>query len=114
MCGLILRDETGHVAFHRDRLASASRAGRARYGGVWEIKFRILGLAAASMLWVNHAPGLRALGASDPEFYQEVWLELTRFIRRLRRECAGEVAPCRTPSLQPPSPPQSAALGSFQ
>jgi hypothetical protein len=25
-------------------------------------------------------------GATDAEFYREVWLELTRFIRRLRRE----------------------------
>jgi hypothetical protein len=90
MCRLILRDEVGHVAFHRDRLARAARAGLAVYGKGWEARFRVLGLAAASVLWVNHAPGLRALGASGTEFYREVWLELTRFVRLLQRESEEE------------------------
>jgi hypothetical protein len=84
MCRLILRDENGHVAFHRDRLASAARGGQANYGPMWEGWFLALGLAAATMLWVNHASGLRALGASTREFYREVWRELTRFIGRLQ------------------------------
>jgi hypothetical protein len=89
-CRLILRDEIGHVAFHRDRLARAARAGRFGYGMTWEARFRLLGLAAASMLWINHAPGLRALGASGAEFYSEVWRELSRFVRHLRRDAAVE------------------------
>jgi hypothetical protein len=93
MCRLILRDEAGHIAFHRDRLARAARAGRAGYGPVWEARFRLLGLAAASVLWVNHAPGLRALGASGAEFYREVWRELSRFVRRLRRDAWEDDAP---------------------
>jgi hypothetical protein len=88
MCRLILRDEGGHVAFHRDRLA---HVGDACYGKLWEARFRLLGLAAASMLWVNHAPALCALGANRAEFYREVWLELSRFIRRLRREAVRNV-----------------------
>jgi hypothetical protein len=88
VCQLILRDEEGHVAFHRDRLSSSARAGWARHGRCWEIRFRLLGLAAAWMLWINHAPALLALGASRGEFYQEVWLGLSRFVRRLRRESA--------------------------
>ncbi len=86
MCRLIIRDEVGHVAFHRDRLARAARAGNASHGKCWELCFRTLGFAAATMLWINHAPGVTALGASTGEFYREVWLELSRFIRRLRRE----------------------------
>jgi hypothetical protein len=86
MCGLIIRDEKGHVAFHRDRLARAARAGRSGYGIWWESRFRILGLTAASMLWVNHSPGLRAIGSSSAEFYREVWIELSQFIRGVRRE----------------------------
>jgi hypothetical protein len=86
MCRLILRDEAGHVAFHRDRLARAARAGRAHHGMLWEARFRLLGLGAALMLWINHAPGLRALGASRAEFYRGVWSEMSRFIRLLRRE----------------------------
>jgi hypothetical protein len=86
MCRLIIRDEKGHVAFHRDRLARAACAGRGSCGIWWESRFRLLGLAAASMLWVNHSPGLRAIGASGEEFYREVWIELSQFIRSLRRE----------------------------
>jgi hypothetical protein len=89
MCKLILRDENGHVSMHRDRLADLARQGRAVYGPTWEIRFRSLGLAAATMLWVNHAPGLKAVGARRAEFYREVWIELSRFIRRLRNESAG-------------------------
>lgn len=83
---LILRDEAGHVAFHRDRLGRASR----RYGKVWEATFRALGLTATTVLWASHARWLRAAGATRAEFYREVWAELSRFTRRLRREVAGE------------------------
>jgi hypothetical protein len=88
VCRLILRDEAGHVAFHRARLASAGR----RYGRLWAARFRALGLMAATMLWVNHAAALRALGGTRGEFYREVWGELSRFVRRLRAECQGGVA----------------------
>jgi hypothetical protein len=90
MCKLILRDEAGHVAFHRDRLAEAAGAGGSRYGKLWEARFRALGWAAATMLWVNHAPALRAVGGSRSEFYREVGLELSRFVLRLRREARAE------------------------
>jgi hypothetical protein len=86
MCRLILRDEAGHIAFHRDRLATAARAGHATHGRLWAWRLRTLGLAAATMLWVNHTPGLCAVGASTKEFYREVWKELSRFLRRLRQE----------------------------
>jgi hypothetical protein len=75
---------------HRDRLAYAGRSGKATYGPLWELRFRSLGMAAATMLWVNHAPGLRAIGATGREFYREVGLELTRFIRHLRRDVGAE------------------------
>jgi hypothetical protein len=57
-------------------------------------------LAAASVLWINHAPGLRTLGASGKEYYGEVWRELSRFVRRLRwqslNEQAASVCPLRS------------------
>jgi hypothetical protein len=86
MCRLILRDEAGHVAFHRDRLARKARRSSAVPGSAWAFTFRTLGLAAATMLWVNHAPGLRAVGGSRREFYREAGRELSVFIRRLRRD----------------------------
>lgn len=88
MCRLILRDEIGHVAFHRDRLARRAGGRATFYGRWWELTFRVLGLAAATMLWINHAPALKALGATRSEFYRAIWRELSMFIWRLRRETA--------------------------
>jgi hypothetical protein len=47
---------------------------------------RTLGLAAGTMLWINHAPCLRALGGTTAEFYREVWREESRFLKRLEVE----------------------------
>ena len=88
MCRLIIRDEVGHVAFHRDRMARQAAARRSAYGSWWAVRFRVLGLAAATMLWINHAPALKALRATRAEFYREIWRELSLFIRRLRHESA--------------------------
>jgi hypothetical protein len=79
MCSLILRDEAGHVAFHRDRLAGQPR----RKGLLWLVQFWLFGYAAATMLWVNHGPCLYPLGARRTEYYHEVRLQISRFIRRL-------------------------------
>jgi hypothetical protein len=89
MCTLILRDEGGHIAFHRDRLARTGRARKATFGDFWEFQFRVLGLAAGTMLWINHAPAICALGAKTPEFYSEILFEISKFILRLRSEIAG-------------------------
>src|SRR5258706_6918534 len=86
MCSLILRDEAGHVAFHRDRLAAASE----RQGLGWVLQFWLCGLGAATMLWLNHRKCLCAVGGSRAEYYQEVRLGIARFVRRLLRY---EVAP---------------------
>jgi hypothetical protein len=91
MCSLILRDEAGHVAFHRDRLASAGVSNWGLGGALWEIQFRCFGLAAAAMLWMNHGRCLKALGAHTGEFWREVQRELSRFIWRLGRTATS---PC--------------------
>jgi len=85
MCSLILRDEAGHVAFQRARLASAGCKPGGALGACWRGQFWILGHAAATMLWVNHGPCLTALGGSRVEFYREVRRELRRFIVSLAR-----------------------------
>lgn len=98
MCRLILRDETGHVAFHRDRLARGAARGAASFGRLWEAWFRTLGFAAATMLWINHGSALTALGGPRRDFYGEVHHELSRFIRRLRRQAEAYRV---QPGLQP-------------
>jgi hypothetical protein len=86
MCALILRDEAGHVAFHRDRLGSGAGIHGEASGSLWRIRFRLLGCAAATMLWLNHGKCLKPLGATPAEFYREVRLELNRFLGRLDRK----------------------------
>ena len=82
MCRLIVRDEAGHIAFHRARLAGA----RGRYGRVWEMMFRARGLAAGTVLWINHGRALKNFGASDRDFYRGIWRGMTVFTKGLRRE----------------------------
>lgn len=92
MCRLILRDEAGHVSFHRERLADAGRSSLGLVGALWQMQFWSLGHAAAMMLWVNHGPCLIAIGGSRREYFREVRRELGRFIMALDRmtESAGE------------------------
>ena len=85
MCGLILRDEAGHVAFHRDRLAAEGRSPLGLAGALWQGQFWLCGHAAATMLWLNHGPCLTAIGGSRAEYFQEVRWELKRFVTSLCR-----------------------------
>lgn len=85
MCEWILRDEAGHVAFQRDRIADAGNPKPGGRGLLWRMQFLLLGYAAGTMLWINHAPGLKAIGGSRAEFYSEVTRQLIRFVRSLRR-----------------------------
>src|SRR5205823_5296636 len=43
MCALILRDEAGHIAFHRDRLGAVGRSTRSLFGLFWAVQFRLCG-----------------------------------------------------------------------
>ena len=81
VCKLILRDEAGHIQFHCARLASLA----CRFGFISGRVFRLLGYSAATMLWVNHARALKAVGGTRREFYREVSIELSRFVRCLHR-----------------------------
>lgn len=93
-CSLILRDEAGHVVFHRDRLAADER----QRGAFWLLQFWLCGYAAATMLWINHGPCLHPLGATSQEYYHEVRFQISRFVRRLFR---GEA---RTPQATAVAP----------
>jgi hypothetical protein len=100
MCGLILRDEAGHIAFHRDRLAAKSRSPLGLGGALWQAQFWLCGCAAATVLWTSHGACLRAIGGSRSEYFQEVRWELRRFILSLCR-AAESVIRSREPIYQP-------------
>lgn len=80
MCRLIVRDEAGHIAFHRERVISEG----GRHGLCWEAMFRLRGLAAGTVLWVNHRGALRAMGAGDLEFYRRIWRDMGIFVAAVR------------------------------
>jgi len=85
MCRLILRDEAGHVAFHRERLADLGRSSIGLGGAFWQTQFWVCGHAAATMLWVNHGPCLTAIGGLRAEYFSEVRRQLRHFIVSLDR-----------------------------
>jgi hypothetical protein len=85
MCELILRDEGGHVAFQRDRVAEAGNPKPGLRGVLWRIQFLACGYAAGTVLWISHAACLKAIGGTRAEFYGEITRQMTRFIRSLRR-----------------------------
>jgi hypothetical protein len=86
MCELILRDEAGHVAFQRDRLTSEGCPKPGLRGLLWRIQFLICGYAAGTVLWISHAPCLKAIGGTRGEFYSEITRQMTRFIRSLHKQ----------------------------
>ncbi len=109
MCQLILRDEGGHVEFHRDRLAHVSPAPAGILDALWRLQFWLCGFGAATVLWVNHGPCLHPFGAGNREFYREVRREIGGFIARLakrRRELEAKVQADHAP--EPASSPVNA------
>ncbi len=80
MCRLILRDEAGHVTFHRERLASLHPAGPSI---LWTSTFYLLGAACAVFLWLSHGRWLRPLGATARELFAMSGRGLVQFRRRL-------------------------------
>jgi hypothetical protein len=94
MCALILRDEAGHVAFHRDRLASKGRSPLGLGGAWWQAQFWVCGHTAATVLWTSHGACLNAIGGSRAEYFQEVRCELRRFILSLCRAVEPMLRSC--------------------
>ncbi|MEM9282994.1 MAG: ferritin-like domain-containing protein [Verrucomicrobiota bacterium] len=84
MCDLIIRDETGHIAFHRARLAFGLDGNRG-LGARWATTIRLLALAAGTMLWINHRPALKQFGATTFEFYLRFLDETEKFISKTRQ-----------------------------
>jgi len=94
MCALIIRDEVGHVMFHRDRLAAMFPEGPP---AAWVLLFHLLGHACAAFLWLGHGRWLRTLGGTWAELHQHVRHGLRRFVRKLQ--------PTRHPAPMAEQPP---------
>lgn len=86
MCNLIIRDEAGHIAFHRSRLAREGQERGFEYGRMWSVVFRLLVIGAGTVLWVNHRGALLSFGAKNVEFYRWIGRDAGAFVRALRRE----------------------------
>jgi hypothetical protein len=86
MCGLILRDEAQHIAFHADRLAARLQGPPASW---WRLYFQGLGYACAAFLWLGHGKWLAAFGVPRAEFFKHVRSGLHVFLRRLRQRTAA-------------------------
>lgn len=86
VCNLIIRDETGHIAFHRSRLAASDAEKNDICGPIRALVFRLRALAAGTVLWVNHRGAVREFGGTDVEFYRWIWRDVSAFINGLRRE----------------------------
>lgn len=86
VCALILRDESGHVRFHNDRLAAAGHSRKTGFGKLWAMQFWLCGFAAASVLWASHHPCIRGLGGTTREFYANVHFQISRFLGNLDRK----------------------------
>jgi hypothetical protein len=85
MCGLILRDELGHIAFHAARLKGGRPMWRMPW---WHLCFLLLGEACTAFLWFGHGRDLKAIGATRSELFDEVHEGLTDFLAGLCREPA--------------------------
>ena len=57
----------------------------------WQAQFWFFGFAAATMLWVNHRPGLTSIGGSRTEYFREVRRQLQRFVFSLRRHASSQL-----------------------
>ncbi len=93
MCELILRDEAGHVAFQRDRVADAGCPKPGLRGWWWRIQFLACGYAAGTVLWISHARCLKAIGGTRGEFYSEITRQISHFIRSLTKPVKHPVIP---------------------
>lgn len=80
MCRLIIRDEVGHIAFHRARLGARHPAGPS---SAWRLSFHALGHACAAFLWLGHGKTFRTIGATRSELFRQVASGLRLFLRQL-------------------------------
>jgi len=65
---LMLNDESGHIAFHLDRLRLHWREYLPFERALWALQFQALLLTALRVAWLDHGPCLRAVGHTWQDF----------------------------------------------
>lgn len=101
VCSLILRDESGHVRFHNDRLAAAGRSRLTWLGRLWSLQFWLCGFAAGTVLWISHGRCIRRLGGSTREFYANIEHQIGRFLLTLDQKAASSAHPEKNSAKEP-------------
>lgn len=99
VCSLILRDESGHLAFQNDRLAAKGAPWSGLRRRIWQWQFYASGWLAASVLWASHGSCLRRMGATTGSFYSEAGRQFSRFLLRLENRSRRRAV--RESGLQP-------------
>ena len=113
-CSLILRDEAGHLAFHRDRFGSEQADWLPLARGVWLTQFQALLVTVAAAAWLDHRRALAALGARRREWVLDVNREAAAFLGGIAARAAeltaarGRIA---LPGEHPSSPASPSAQG---
>ena len=103
VCSLILRDESGHVAFQNDRLHCSGAPGSGLMRLLWRTQFVLSGCVAATVLWLSHGKCLRTMGVTTGKFYHEAWRQFGRFMFKLdlRHRQQQATSPSRIWALMP-------------
>ena len=96
VCSLILRDESGHLAFQKDRLAAKGAPWTGWRRQLWVMQFYTGGWVAASVLWASHGRCLRAMGATTGSFYREAGRQFARFLLRLDKRAVSVIGTAGT------------------
>lgn len=83
VCGLFLRDEAQHIAFHVAWLGAILSRWLPAERAVWSLQFQALFTAAARAAWIDHAAALEITGGYRREFFQIARSECIRFLGAL-------------------------------
>lgn len=95
--GLMLRDETGHVAFHQDRLGFRWRTYLPLERTFWSVQFQVLALTALRVAWLDHGPCLRALGYTWGDFANRGRQRVIQFLDGMDAQVVSHRHPIEKP-----------------
>lgn len=85
VCGKIVRDEVGHIAFHREFFRHQHRGRLPWATGMWSLQFQVLFSLAERTVWLDHGRCLRALGISRDRFARRARGCCRRFLEGVTR-----------------------------